>query len=47
MERRLLADHGMKRDTEQWLAAWNLQKPKKDARPAPAGGKKPEEKPAE
>jgi hypothetical protein len=30
MERRLLADHGMKRESEQWLAAWNLQKKKAD-----------------
>lgn len=44
MEKRLLADHGMKRDTEQWLAAWNLQKPKKAEKPAQ---KKPDEKPAE
>jgi hypothetical protein len=30
MERRLLADFAMKRDSEQWLAAWNLQKTKAD-----------------
>jgi hypothetical protein len=47
MERRLLADHGLKRDTEQWLAAWNLVKPKKAEKPAPSGDKKPDEKPAE
>jgi hypothetical protein len=47
MERRLLADHGLKRDTENWLAAWNLQKAKKDEKPAPAAEKKPDEKPAE
>jgi len=46
MERRLLADHGLKRDTENWLAAWNLQK-KKAEKPAPAAEKKPDEKPAE
>ena len=46
MERRLLADHGLKRDTEQWLAAWNLQK-KKAEKPAPPGDKKPDAKPAE
>lgn len=43
MEKRLLADHGMKRDTESWLAAWNLQKAKKAEQPAPAGEKKPAE----
>jgi hypothetical protein len=47
MERRLLADHGLKRDTEQWLAAWNLTKPKKAEKPAPAGDKKPDAQPAE
>jgi hypothetical protein len=47
MERRLLADHGMKRDTEQWLAAWNLVKAKKAVKPAAAGDKKPDAKPAD
>ena len=47
MERRLLADHGLKRDTENWLPAWNLQKTKKDEKAAPAGDKKSAEKPAE
>jgi hypothetical protein len=44
MERRLLADHGMKRESEKWLAAWNLQKSPADK---PAGDKKPAEKPAD
>ena len=41
MERRLLADYGLKRDREQWIVAWNLQKAKAE-KPA-----EPAEKPAE
>jgi hypothetical protein len=41
MERRLLAEYGLKRDKEKWIVAWNLQKPEK-----PAGGdKQPAAKP--
>ena len=35
MEKRLLADFGLKRDSESWLVAWSLE-PKKAAADAPA-----------
>jgi hypothetical protein len=40
MERRLIADYGLKRTSETWLPAWQLQ-PKKDNEPAGASNAKP------
>jgi len=49
MEKRLLADFGMKHQADRWIAAWDLaDKKKAAARPAPPRGEaKPENKPAE
>ena len=40
MERRLIADYGLKRGSETWLPAWQLQ-PGKAERPAGASNAKP------
>jgi hypothetical protein len=40
MEKRLIADFGLKRSGEQWVNAWNLRPAAKTAKPAAAPAKK-------
>ena len=45
MEKRLLKDFGLKRDSEKWLVAWKLEKPKAEDAKTPPEGLKTNSKP--